>query len=328
MNARPTIAALALVLCPALALAQEDVEAPPPPPPAPQKASLAVMPFGFRVEVIEEHSSYLKLAIKEFKRTGLTNKFVGALVNSRKFDVIERQKVDALLDEMNLSEGGIVDSTRAVKAGKMIGADYFLMGEVSVFNVQVLWKAIPYSKTGKAQRIVQAHIVADMRIVDTRTSKIVAAEKGEVTWRQAKMFPNRFDDGQLPPDLVDRLQRQLANDLVEKTVDRVYPIKITGAQGGTYYLNRGLGGGVEVGQVLDVFQVGGEAIVDMDTGEALGFNEVKLGQLRVVEVLSRMTRAVQHGSNVIEFPKGSICRKVKAAPTSQPAPARRRPPGW
>ncbi len=293
----------------------------------PRKASLAVMPFGFRVEVLEHHSTYLKLAIKQFSRTGLTNKFVGALVNSRKFDVIERQKMDTVLDEMSLSDGGFVDPARAVKAGKVIGADYFLMGEISVFNVQVLWKEVPYSKTGKTQRIVRAHIVADMRIVDTRTSKIVAADKGEATWKQTKMFPNRFEDAQLPPDLVDTLQRQLCDDLVERTVDRVYPVKIIGNREGTFFLNRGKGGGLKVGQILDVYQQEDEAIVDLDTGEALGFNEVKLGQLRVTEIFPRMTGAVAHSGAKL-FPKGSICRKPKAAPASRPVPARRKPPGW
>ena len=111
-----------------------------------------------------------------------------------------------------------------------------------------------------------------------------------------------------------------------KTIDGVYPIKIIGVSGGVISLNRGQGGGLTAGDLLEVFSVG-EAMLDPDTGETLGFEETKLGSLRVSEVLSRFSKAT-FADEPREFPKGAICRRAPQPPTSRPNAPRTRPPGW
>lgn len=319
---------VAFLAAPALA---QDTPPPPPPqqpeqpaaPAGPKKASLAVMPFTFTAEVLEQKGDEIRLAVKQFETSALTNKFITALVNTRKFDIVERQRVDDLISEMQMSESGLMNPARAAKAGQMIGADYFLMGELSVFTVNVTWRQIP--NTSKLNRTIVAQIIVDMRIVDTRTSKVVAADKGEARWEVRTMHDAQVTTV-FPAEMIDTLQRQLCDSLTIKTIDGVYPIKIIGFSGGVVSLNRGQGGGLDVGQVLDVFSEG-EEMVDPDTGESLGSEEIKIGTIRVSEVLPRFSKAVPLDGNVA-LPNGAICRKVAQAAAPATPPQQPRGPKW
>jgi curli biogenesis system outer membrane secretion channel CsgG len=316
---------VALLAAPAQA---QDAETPPaapeaPAPAGPKKASLAVMPFTFSAETLEQKGDEVRLAIRQFETSALTNKFITALVTTRKFDVVERQRVDTIISEMQMSESGLMDPARAARAGKMIGADYFLMGELSVFTVNVTWRRIP--NTTKLSRTITAQIIVDMRIVDTRTSRIVSADKGESRHEARSMHDTQVETV-FPPDMIDALQRDLCDMLTLKTIDGVYPVRVIGVSGGVVSLNRGQGGGLEVGQVLDVFAEG-EEMIDPDTGESLGSEEVKLGSIRVTEVLARFSKAVPMDGNAV-VPNGAICRKVAAPAPAQEAPQQPRGPRW
>jgi hypothetical protein len=243
-------------------------------------------------------------------------------VQTRKFDVVERQRVDKLLDEMQMSESGIMDPARAVEAGRVVGADYVLTGEISVFNVTTEWNEIP--NTSRLSRKLTALIIVDMRIVDTRTSRVVSADKGEIRHEERSMHQSRVAIP-LAADFLDTVQRELATQLTIHTIDGVYPIKIVTITDGAVTLNRGEGGGLDAGQILDVY-LAGEEIVDPDTGESLGFEEVKVGRIQVTEILPRFAKGM-----VLEarspLPKGAICRKTKTPPPAS-APAPRRGPRW
>lgn len=329
-------AALAALVLPALAAAPlraQDEPPPPTSPPAaapeeapapPTKASLAVMPFNYTAELLEREDGVLRLAVRTLTTSAFTNKFVTALVKTRKFDVVERQRVDDILNEVQLSQSGMTSKQRAIKAGQMIGADYFLTGEISVFSITTTWAEIPFTK--KSQRTIEARIIVDMRIVDTRSSKVVAADKGEARWTQKTMFPNRFESAELPADMIDTLERTLCDDLTLKTIDGVYPIKIIGITGGEVSLNRGDGGGLAPGLVLDVFLTGDE-MVDPDTGESLGFEELKVGRVQVSEILPRFSKATVV-SGAAKLVKGAICRRVDEPEAPEPTPPRRGPAGW
>jgi len=61
--------------------------------------------------------------------------FVTDLMESGKFTLIEREKVDAVLIEQDFGTTGRVTSQTAAKIGKMLGVDLILTGSVSQFSV-------------------------------------------------------------------------------------------------------------------------------------------------------------------------------------------------
>lgn len=335
---RLPLAALLALVTPALAQSSSEakppVEAPAPTPPtppaqppaAPRKATLAVLPFTFTKAVHERRHGDTDLVLKEFQTSILTNKFVTALVATRKFDVVERQRMDELVDEIRRGDSGLQDPARAIKAGQQLGCDYFVMGDISVFSVAATpLKRIP--TTSRFTRDVVTHVIVDMRIVDARTSKIVSAEKGEL--RDSVRSIHDRDEGWAPaPDFIDLIQRALCDQLVLKTIDGIYPVKVVATTDGVITLNRGQGGGLAPGDLLDVFTLGGE-LLDPDTGEVLGREEQRLGRLRVTEVLERVTRAVPHEDQGLgAIPAGAVCRKVARPEAPAPEPQRGGPPEW
>ena len=147
--------------------------------------------------------------------------------------------------EQQLGTSGLVDTNRAVEMGKMLGADYFLEGVINIFDVNTVWKEVPY--VGGYRRIATLHLNVDMRIVDTRTSKIVAAEKGEVTKTDDRKVDERHPIG-INAETLDEIQRELVEKLVLKVIDGVYPVKVVNVGADrTIFINRGEGGGVKVG---------------------------------------------------------------------------------
>ena len=334
---RPILTALAVAaVCsaPAIAFAQEpgdkpiekppekdaqpapkkDDEPKPAPAPAPKKASLAVLPFSF-VEVVRKNDDgCTRRYLHEFDTSILTNKLITQLVNTNKFDVVDRDKIDKICKEQQFGETGALDPARCVKAGKMIGADYFLSGAISYF---VVWqKSIenPYSR-GNYTHTVTAEIRVDMRITDTRTSKIVCAERGDAIL-STKFQSGLLSEVSLAPRLLDDIQRDLCETLSTKTIDGVYPIKVIKWKDGVAYLNRGEGGGFQVGDLLDVWEQG-EELVDPDTGASLGSSEKKTGTLRVTTIEKKFSKAEAVGS-ADNIPTGAICRKAKARPADAP----------
>ena len=137
------------------------------------------MKFSYNEVVTKTEDGVTNKYMHEFETSASTNKFVTAIVNTRKFDVrSDRDKLDKIMQEQQFGESGMTDPARAVKAGKLIGADYFLSGQISFFSVSQKTIENPYAK-GNYSHTVTAEIVCDMRIVDTRTGKIVSADKGE-----------------------------------------------------------------------------------------------------------------------------------------------------
>jgi curli biogenesis system outer membrane secretion channel CsgG len=290
-----------------------------------KKASIAVMTFSYNAAVRDTQDGVTRAYMKEMETAALTNKFITALVQTGKFDVVDRDKLDKVLAEQQFGDSGMLDPDRCVKAGKIIGADYFLSGEISYFTAAEKIIENPYVP-GDFSHDCQLKIVVDMRIVDTRTSKIVSAEKGQGEIRSKFKSP----DGSFTrpsAEMRDQVQRVLCGNLVLKVIDGVYPIKVlnTNAQN-VVFINRGEGGGVQVGETLDVFNLG-EEMVDPDTGASLGRTETKVGGIRVSAVRPKFSECDLLGGTA---PKGAICRPgpgdFQGAPPPPPPPADTTPP--
>ena len=239
-----------------------------------QKRSLAVLDFTI-------HTSNDPKLHSEFSTNLLTDKLTSALAQTRKFRIVERQRIDSLLKEFKLSDQGFADKKFAVKAGEMVGADYILTGSVSAMTASAKTERVPY--TNESVTTMNGRVAADMRIVDSRTGEIVSAWRADAASSKSGNVDRE--------SFLDALQQDLAQKLVERVLEAVYPVKVAEVQAdGTLYLNRGQGGGLKVGDTLDVFQPG-KVIIDPDTKEAIGASEVKVGSAKVTEVRPRITIA-------------------------------------
>lgn len=102
--------------------------------------------------------------------------FVTELVKSGKFRVIDREQLDALLREKNLSLSGDVDPSTAVRAGKLLGVEYFLTGAVTEYG------ATDTSAHGRSIGRLPGFSGGKRTFVAAMNARIIDTETGEIVW--------------------------------------------------------------------------------------------------------------------------------------------------
>ncbi|MDH4262729.1 MAG: CsgG/HfaB family protein [Spirochaetia bacterium] len=92
------------------------------------------------------------------------------IVNDHKIDVVERTQVDKLLSELQFNQTGVIDSDKAKKIGKGLGADVIVMGSYSEFQ-SIFTK--------------ESMLKFNIKVVDTETFKVIGANQFELknTWK-------------------------------------------------------------------------------------------------------------------------------------------------
>lgn len=129
-----------------------------------------------------EHSTYQGYA------DGLRDMLTTALVQSKRYRVLERQNLDALQQEMALSRQGYTDKS-GIKKGGIKGADLLIMAAVTGWEpgASGAGGGLGGGILGKASAIFGAirgaykksYMAMDIRIVDTHTSEVLAATRVE-----------------------------------------------------------------------------------------------------------------------------------------------------
>lgn len=238
---------------------------------AADKATIAVLPFE-----VSHAQSELETAV-------LVDVFNRVLVNSRKFNVVDRSRLDRVRREQRFSRSSLADAGTRVGIGKILGAQYLVMGTVLDFSV-----APPREIAYAGGWVRPVRVSAEVEVIDASTGQIVSARKADGTAQSPVTDPHAA--GLVPRDAIERAAEEVATEALIPILNAAYPIKIVDVTGATVRLNRGEGGGLEAGTVLRCF-ASGRALVDPDTKEALGSGEVAAGSVRITEILAKVSVA-------------------------------------
>lgn len=95
--------------------------------------------------------------------------FVTELRNAKRFNVVEREQLEAMLKENQLTLSGDVDPSTAVRAGKVLGVNYLLTGAVTEYGVTNKGKNV-----GKKKPLA---VALQGKLIDTSTGEIVWADE-------------------------------------------------------------------------------------------------------------------------------------------------------
>jgi len=98
---------------------------------------------------------------------GLADKIKVALVKLGKFQVLSRDALKEQAQELALVENQRIDTEGAVRLGKVLGADYFLTGDLMSIEKQSASKGLAYYKL-------------TMELIDVQTSAILWMEEKEI----------------------------------------------------------------------------------------------------------------------------------------------------
>jgi curli biogenesis system outer membrane secretion channel CsgG len=224
---------------------------------------------------------------------------VTALVKGDAFRVVDRERLQALMQEKNLSISGDVDPKTAVKVGKLLGVEYIIVGSITEFGVTNSGASAPGfgglpSFSMKTQRMDAA---IDARAINTSTGEIVWADTAKDSSSDKSVYVGGAGGGSHDGEKLDKILRPVVQKLATSVSAKKLETgglggasdasgvvgKIAKADGGTLYVNAGSEAGIQEGDEFQVYRVG-EQIKDPDTGEVLGANEVKVGRVKITSV--------------------------------------------
>ena len=116
---------------------------------------------------------------------GMADMLTTALVNSGRYIVLERQNLDTVIDEQDLGASGRVRQDTAAAVGEIEGAELLVVAAVTEFEGNAggtraggggIGGRVFGALSGGSRK---AHMAVDLRVVDSRTSRILAATSVE-----------------------------------------------------------------------------------------------------------------------------------------------------
>lgn len=178
--------------------------------------SVAVMDFGIyqgtaadtmTVEDGESASAYI----------------IARLVETKKFDVVDKMVIEENIANEKLSVSGIIDADSAKRIGELLGVQYIIYGNVIDVGLDSVGGS--YSGIGLDNNTIVSHI--NLRIMDISTGKILAVVKGQgessAAYVKAKVTRNasiKLGNVQISMDAVHNAVKKAAFDAVDKLVKK------------------------------------------------------------------------------------------------------------
>jgi curli biogenesis system outer membrane secretion channel CsgG len=286
---------LTLALVPTFVSAQEG------------KATLAVSSVKPTPSLVSSIKPEKKAAMGRMVES-LDSQLIDRINATRKFDVVSRSDLNDVIKEQDLGASGNVDAKTAAKAGQLAGAKYLLVTTVDDFQDYV--EKATFEGTGRTatKRVFRFSVVG--KIYDSSTGKLLESanfQTGNDAFKQIQEERNySVKDGELSDELVVAVARNMAEKIANRVADVIFPAKILVKRDNEITINRGEGGGVAVGDTFNVFALGQE-LIDPDTKESLGREEVKVGRVKITQVNPKTSTAQILEDTGID--KGALLRK-------------------
>jgi len=242
----------------------------------------------------------------------LNSQLIDRINATRKFDVVGRSDLNDILKEQDLGASGNVDAKTAAKAGKLAGATFLLVTTVDDF--QDFTETATFEGTGRSatKRVFRLSVVG--KLYDSSTGRLIESANLQTGNDAFKNISNdrsyATKDGNLTDDMMVAVARDLAQKIANHFADVIFPVKVLIRRDKEVTLNRGEGGGVAMGETFNAFALGQE-LVDPDTKESLGREEVKVGKVRITQVNPKTSIAEILDDTGID--KGAVLR-----PATQP----------
>lgn len=238
----------------------------------------------------------------------LGQQLIDRVQNTRKFAVVSRSDLKTILKDQELqSVLSDPSDTNIAHAFKVAGCKYALIPTVDDF--QDLEKELNGTDGAVVawKRTVRLSVV--MKIYDTTSAKLLESASQVFTDEgKGRRQGGVNADGREGDDLMAQVSRDMAQKLCDRVVDVVYPAKVLQRTGQLVTINRGDGTGIAEGQKWDVFAPG-KTLIDPDTGENLGSEEIPVGLIEIVRVLPKFAQG-----KVLEdygIDTGHIVRRAK-----------------
>jgi hypothetical protein len=237
-------------------------------PAADKKIHIAVAPFT-------------SAAAGQYPGQALESAIVDALVNGGQFEVVARSQLDKVLAEQQLNNSQLVDPKAARQVGKLLGADFIVVGAL----LSVTFQPGVFSKD-KFETKVQ------LQLIDTESGSIKVSETFVGLESKLGMARDVGTNNITQAAAAKCFGNNLAS-IAQQFVDRLNLLNpldgyIVMVQGDRVAINLGESSGVKVGQEFMVYSEG-NSIKDPVTGEILSIQKTNIARLLVTAVEPKLS---------------------------------------
>lgn len=168
-----------------------------------------------------------RIAVLEFKNkadnqywwrggaAAMQDVFVTELVKSGKFRVIDRERLADIMREKNLSMSGEIDSATAIRAGKLLGVDYFLVGSITEYGIDDKGGSGPGVGRLRSFSVKKRTFTAacNARLIEVETGEIVWADEARGEEKSAKVRVGGFGGGVDDRRMFDKVMKPVIGQL-------------------------------------------------------------------------------------------------------------------
>lgn len=256
-------------------------------------AAQAALP-GIAVMELENKSGWQGYELGD----GMADMLTTALVQTKKFRVIERARLKKILEEQELGASGLVTPQTAAKIGKLLGVQYMVIGSVNQYGT----KSSGASAFGVGIKKNSAQVGLDIRLIDTATAELLTAATGQGSESSGSLDISNED--LIPTDIsigspdfnstqIGKATRKAVDDVTKKVVKELggkWKGAVMKVSADVIFINGGKNAGIGVNDVFQVIRKG-EELVDPETGETLGSEDKTIGRIKVFEVQEKFSKA-------------------------------------
>ena len=293
---------------------------------AQQKKRVAVFDFDY-VTVRDAVSSVFGTNVDVGK--GVADLIVQDLVKAGVYSVVERNALEKVLAEQNLSNSDRADATTAAKVGKILGVDAIIIGNITQFGADDKTTNVAGGALGNrlgklgiggvARKESKAVVGLSARLVNTDNAEIVTAASGKgeskrtgtsmlgtggssagIAGTGVNMTSSNFAQtiiGEALTAAVSTLSKEL-NGNAGKVTTRTVAVDglVADVTGNTVVLNVGTKAGVKVGDKLQIKRTSRD-IKDPATGKVIRRIEDTVGEVLITDADETSAVGTFTGSN-------------------------------
>jgi curli biogenesis system outer membrane secretion channel CsgG len=224
---------------------------------------------------------------------GADVQLLSAIEATRRFEIVARADLPSIIKEQDLTQSGNVNvlDPQAARAFQLAGARY--VATLTISNYQEVVERTDLLNqfgTSKAERRT-INLQAVLKIFDSTTGSLFRSTQVTLTESAInEILPGVEQKGVKTNVVLGAVAKKLASDVANAIADALAPARVIGYTLGQITFNRSAESGVTIGQIYEVF-VPGSAMIDPDTNEQLGAEEVHVGWARVTDASARFSTA-------------------------------------
>ena len=279
-------------------------------------AAVIVLSSAFSAEAAKKVVAVMPLENISGKDTAkvaeiMTEKLMIAIQNSGKYSVVERTQMATILKEQGF-QNIAANPDSAVEVGKLAGADYSLIGKVTMFNIiqdnplnNILGDKDILNKSdeqkgisvlqGLLNQTMTANVNIEVRFVNNETGELVLAKS--LTGKSTDKNSENTLIGACQ-DAADKFLQEITANLSGRVADTF---------GDDVYIDLGADSGLRTGDILSVLR----EIAPIEVkGKIVGMKTVPVGQIEVVEIFEEYSICkVVYVENRTDILKGDIIKR-------------------